>query len=242
MGNAMDTQYLDVTPATPQLREEGLTFQWLYKRVQGLVDHSIYPKPGRTERWSMRVGAIAAVIGVVSGLVLVRWISASILLPITALCLVVEVGGFAINAALAAQRQYRQYLQPRLSHAKEMDSEFSHWESVLADLRCFPRRQREQRLRYITALRTGMVDRMGLLYGGVQRLGPFPLLIALYVQYRSWRENGWTGAFDVGLPGGILIFFMVSLYVMAWLLISQRTRLDTYINLLEASLQEPATP
>jgi len=43
----------------------------------------------------------------------------------------------------------------------------------------------------------------------------------------------------VGLAGGILIFFMVLLYVMAWLLISQRVRVETYINLLEASLQEP---
>lgn len=84
-----------------------------------------------------------------------------------------------------------------------------------------------------------MVDRMGLLYGGVQRLGPFPLLIAFYVQYRSWQKNGWAGVFDVGLAGGILILFMVLLYVMAWLLISQRVRVETYISLLEASLQDP---
>jgi len=89
-----------------------------------------------------------------------------------------------------------------------------------------------------------MIDRMGLLYGGVQRLGPFPLLVAFYVQYRSWEKNGWAGVFDVGLAGGILIFVMVLLYVMAWLLISQRVRVETYINLLEASLQdrEPSPP
>ncbi len=220
--------------------DEALTFHWLYRRVQPLVDHSIYPKAGAVERWSLRIGAIAAVVGLVAGLLLDRWVPVSILLPATLLCLLVEVGGFAVHGLLSAKRQYRQYLQPRLSHAMEMDSEYLQWRSVIADIRRFPKIQREQRLRFVSILRTGMVDRMGLLYGGVHRLGPFPLLIALYVQYRSWKVNGWAGAFDVGLAGGILILAMVLLYVMAWVLISQRTRLDTYINLLEASLQEPA--
>jgi len=30
------------------------TFHWVYQRVQGLMDHSIYPKPGRMEKWSFR--------------------------------------------------------------------------------------------------------------------------------------------------------------------------------------------
>jgi len=219
--------------------DEVLTFYWLYARVQELVDHSIYPKAGAVERWSLRVGAIAGVAGMAAGLLLDRWVPVSTLLLVTVVCLLVEVGGFAVHGLLAAKRQYRQYLQPRLSHAMEMDSEYVQWESVIADIRHFPKSQREQRLRFVRTLRTGMVDRMGLLYGGVQRLGPFPLLIAFYVQYRSWKTNGWAGVFDVGLAGGILIFAMVLLYVMAWLLIGQRTRLDTYINLLEASLQEP---
>ncbi|HGK7304060.1 TPA: hypothetical protein ACJ509_001942 [Stenotrophomonas maltophilia] len=219
--------------------EEHLTFHWLYERVQGLVDHSIYPKAGPVERWSLRVGAIAGAVGLVAGLLLDGWVPVSVLLPATLICLVIEVGGFAVHGALSAKRQYQQYLQPRLSHAKEMDSEYLQWESVLADIRQFPRSQREQRLRFVSSLRTSMVDRMGLLYGGVQRLGPFPLLIAFYVQYRSWQKNGWAGVFDVGLAGGILILFMVLLYVMAWLLISQRVRVETYISLLEAFLQDP---
>lgn len=234
----MDMQYLDDTPAVSRPRDEALTFQWLHARVQRLSDHSIYPKAGAVERWSIRIAVVAAVVGVGSGLLLDRWVPVSILLPITAICLLVEIGGFAVNSILAVCRQYRQYIQPRLSHAKEMDSEFKQWQVVVSELRGFPRIEREERLRYITALRTGMTDRMGLLYGGLQRLGPFPLLIALFVQYRAWKTSGWAGVFDVGWPGGILIFFMVLLYVTGWLLISQRTRLETYLNLLEASLQE----
>jgi len=235
----MDVQMSNDADQLEVVTEEHLTFHWLYERVQGLVDHSIYPKAGPVERWSLRVGAIAGAVGLVAGLLLDGWVPVSVLLPATLICLVIEVGGFAVHGALSAKRQYQQYLQPRLSHAKEMDSEYLQWESVLADIRQFPRSQREQRLRFVSSLRTSMVDRMGLLYGGVQRLGPFPLLIAFYVQYRSWQKNGWAGVFDVGLAGGILILFMVLLYVMAWLLISQRVRVETYISLLEASLQDP---
>lgn len=41
-------------------------------------------------------------------------------------------------------------------------------------------------------------------------------------------------------PGrALLIFAMVLLYLLGWMLISMRTRLDTYVALLEGSIQEP---
>lgn len=236
MGDAMDTQYLDATPAPAHAPDEGLTFHALYRRVQGLTGQSIYPTPGAVERWSVRVGAGAALLGLITGLLLDRWVPANVLLPFLLVCLTVEVGGFVISGVLMARREYRQYIQPRLSHAKEMDNEFGHWLAVVAELQRFPRREREQRLRFVTVLRASMGERMGLLYGGLQKLGPFPLLVALYVQYQSWKTSGWQGVFDVGWPGGILILSMVLLYVIGWMLIIQRARLDTYVNLLEASL------
>lgn len=225
-------------PPQPPGNEE-LTFQWLYQRVQGLVDHSIYPKAGRMEKWSFRVGMIAAAIGLLGGLIPERWISDGIALPLVLTCLLVEVGGFILGGVLTARRQFRQYTQPRLSHAWEMDSEFSQWQSVIADLRDFPRGEREQRLRYVITLRTGMIDGMGLMYGGIQRLGPFPLLIAFYLQYRGWKQGNWAGVFDVGWAGAVLIFTIALVYLLGWMMIGLRVRLDTYVALLEASVQEP---
>jgi len=37
---------------------------------------------------------------------------------------------------------------------------------------------------------------------------------------------------------GLLIWMMVLLYAAGWLLIGLRTRLDTYVHLLESALQE----
>lgn len=216
-----------------------LTFHWLYQRVQGLVEHSIYPKAGRVETWAFRMGALAAAIGILGSQLPDRWLPLTVALILVRVCLAVEIGGFVIGGFLAARRGIRQFVQPRLSHAQEMDGEFSQWQAVIAELREFPRIERERRLKYVSHLRTSMIERMGLMYGGLQRLGPFPLLIAFYLQFRGWKWGDWASAFDVSLLGALLIFGMVLLYVVGWMLISLRTRLDTYVALLEGSIHEP---
>ncbi|HEL3808720.1 TPA: hypothetical protein UMT89_000025 [Stenotrophomonas maltophilia] len=225
------------SPAKTDSQE--LTFHWLYRRVQGLVEHSIYPKAGRVETWAFRVGLAAAIVGILCGQLPDRWLPVSVVLQVVVACLSIEIGGFLLGGALAVRRGFRQFSQPRLSHAMEMDGDFAHWHAVVTELRSFPRIERERRLRYVSTLRTNMIERMGLMYGGLQRLGPFPLLIALYLQFRGWKWGDWAGAFDVSLVGALLIFAMVLLYLLGWMLISMRTRLDTYVALLEGSIHEP---
>ena len=210
--------------------------------MQGLVEHSIYPKAGRVERWSFRVGALSAAIGILGSQLPDRWLPLTAALLLVRVCLAVEIGGFVIGGVLAARRGIRQFVQPRLSHAREMDGEFSQWQGVIAELRGFPRVERERRLKYVSHLRTSMIERMGLMYGGLQRLGPFPLLIALYLQVRGWQWGDWASAFDVGALGAFLIYGLVLLYLAGWMLIGLRTRLDTYVALLEGSIHEPEPP
>ncbi|WP_367382314.1 hypothetical protein [Stenotrophomonas cyclobalanopsidis] len=236
----MDMQMSSGTPQPERARDDALTFHRLHTRIQELSGQSIYAKAGQAEKWSFRVGIAAAAVGLICGLLLDRWIPERVLLLVALGCLVVEIGGFLLGGFLTLRREYRQYFQPRLSHALEMDSKFLQWQDVIAELRAYPRADREQRLRYVSIRQARMVDRMGLMYGGLQRLGPFPLLVALYLQFRNWHWGDWTGVFDIGWAGVILIFAMVMLYLVGWILIAQRTRLDTYVSLLEASLQEPS--
>lgn len=216
--------------------QEDLSFHWLYQRVQALVAHSIYPKASSMERWSLRTGIAAALVGVLTALIPEHVIAPRIALGLVRVCLFVELAGFLVSGVLGARREIRQYIQPRLSHAREMDSEFDRWQEVIAGLRRFPRIEREQRLAYVANLRASMTERMGILFGGLQRLGPFPLLIALYLQFRDWKWGDWAAAFDVSVFGAVLIFAMALLYLIGWVGISLRTRLDTYVALLESSI------
>ncbi|KAF1722452.1 hypothetical protein CSC75_03120 [Pseudoxanthomonas wuyuanensis] len=83
-----------------------------------------------------------------------------------------------------------------------------------------------------------MSERMGLLLGGIQRLGILPLLVALYLQFRNWEWGDWTSAFDVNLVAGLLIWTMLLLYAGGWFLVGLRFQLDAYVSLLESSLED----
>lgn len=152
-------------------------------------------------------------------------------------CLVIEVAGLGLSMALTLRRELPQLLRAKAQHAQEMDSEFADWQGLVAELRRYPRGAREARLRYVTSLRMSMGERLGMLFGGAERLGVFPVLIALYLQFRNWEWGDWAGAFDVNLIAGLLIWVIVLFYGMGWLLVSLRSRLDSYVRLLEESLQ-----
>lgn len=216
--------------------ERELSFSWLHQRVAAYVAHSLYPKPSWVERASVWVAVGAAGIGLLVDALHPRVLAAQTASTALTACLVVELAGFAVHLVLLAKRELPQLLKPRLAHAAEMDVDFAYWRHLVDELRGFPRVQTEEMLRFASALRDRMNERMGLVYGGFQRLGVFPVLIALYLQFRNWKWGDWASAFDVNLVAGLLIWMMVLLYAAGWLLIGLRTRLDTYVSLLETAV------
>lgn len=193
---------MDVATPHPDVQANSptpvLTFSLLYTMVTGYVARSTLPKPSRWERWSL--AGLGLLVAALHGSVLPAKAAAVALRT----CLVVELAGFAAHLVLLAIREMPQFLKPRLTHAEEMDADFAYWQQLLAQLRVFPRDQREGMLQYAAALHQRMNDRMGLMYGGVQKLGVFPVLIALYLQFRNWKWGDCTSAFDVNLVAGLL--------------------------------------
>jgi len=219
-----------------------LSFSWLHDKVAAYVAHSRYPKPSRVERASVWVGVGAAGVGLLVAALSPRVIAPQLAAGVLSACLAVELAGFATHLILMAKRELPQLLKPRLAHAAEMDFDFAYWRELVAELSGFPRAQRKEMLRFASALRDRMNERMGLVYGGFQRLSIFPVLVALYLQFRNWKWGDWASAFDVNLVAGLLIWMMVLLYAAGWLLIGLRTRVDTYVNLLESALQGERAP
>ncbi|WNH52099.1 hypothetical protein [Stenotrophomonas oahuensis] len=234
----MDMQVADSAPQLTQERQFDLTFSWLYEQVQAYTSTSIYPKATRLERWSLWLGLVATGAGLTVAALPAVIEPGLWMMKALRLCLAIEIGGFVLSFVLMLSREGQQYIKPRLTHAIEMDDAFRHWQSMVERVREYPKDEREHRLRFVNRLRVNMTDRMGLMYGGLQKLGPFPVLIAFYLQFRNWKWGDWAGAFDVNLVSGILMFALVLLYVMGWVFIGIKVRLDTYANLLEASLAE----
>jgi len=204
--------------------------------VQRYAANSDQVGPSQLERCSFWIGFGMAGLGLAaSGLL--RWVSPVAVLYITGICLVAELAGIGLSLGLMLRRTLPKLMRFRQVHAVEIDADFDKWQELIAELRRFPHSEREQRLRFVAALSSRMDQRLGLAYGSVQRLGIFPVLLALYLQLRNWKWGDWTGAFDVNLLAGLLIWAMVLLYAGGWLLIGLRTRLETYVDLLENSLR-----
>lgn len=219
-----------------RVRQESLTFAWLYERVQAYTaDHR--PGPGVLERWSFWIGFGMAGVGLASPL-LGRWLPVSQIAVLAAICLAAELIGLGVSLSLMLKRTWPLLIRFRRAHASDMDVDYAKWQSVVAELRRFPIKERAAHLRFLISLRQRMGERVGLAFGGVQRLGVFPVLIALYLQFRNWKWGDWAGAFDVHLVAGLLIWAMVLLYGAGWFLIGLRTRLDSYVALLEESLTD----
>jgi len=223
-------------PAAVPTQPPSLTFAWLHDHVQQYVSDEPNARPSGLERWSFWFGFGMAGLGLASPM-LSKWFLPSVVDKVATICLMAEVASFVLWLALMLWRELPNLMRLRKSHASEMDVDYGKWERVIAELRRFPRVEREARLRFVSGLRTRMGERMGIAFGGIQRLGIFPVLIALYLQFRNWKWGDWAGAFDVHLVAGLLIWAMVLLYAMGWLLIGLRNRLDTYVDLLENSLR-----
>ncbi|WP_233433570.1 hypothetical protein [Lysobacter soli] len=221
----------------PRSERGPLTYKWLHERVQTYITESHQPTSSRMERWSLWFGLSMAGVGLtVPSLIHSIWPAA--VLPLALVCLVAEVTGLGLSVGLMLRRELPRFMRPRENHAAEMDADFVKWQALVAELRRYTRQERESRLAFVTALRHNMGERMGLLLGGIQRLGVLPLLIALYLQFRNWEWGDWAGAFDVNLLAGLLIWAMLLLYAAGWLLVGLRTRLDSYVGLLETSLRD----
>lgn len=217
-------------------RDASLSFSWLHQRV------SSYSNPTRrastrAEIWTLGTGTAMTVVGLMvvaaSG-----WLPARFVQVVAVGCLALEISAFLAYFALTIRNGLPQFTRPRETHASEIDEAFAKWQALVIEIRRFPRPEREARFRFILALRKRMGDRMGLMYGSLQHLGIFPLLIAFYLQFRTWRWGDWSSAFNVNPVIALLIFAMVAMYFMGWLLVGLRSRVDMYASLLEESLQD----
>jgi hypothetical protein len=218
-------------------RQTVLTFGWLHRRVQHYVSVTKGPTPSEFERWSFWVGIGSAGLGLIVGATWNHWLSAEAAILLVKGLLATEVAGLLVFLVLMLRRELPQFTRSRQIHASEMDGDFGRWQELVEELRQFSPAHRAARLRFVQRLRANMDNRMGVVFGGTQRLGVFPLLIALYLQFRNWKWGDWAAAFDVNLVSGLLIWAMLLLYAAGWLLIGLRTRLDAYENLLQESLE-----
>jgi hypothetical protein len=215
-----------------------LTFELLHQRVEQYIKRSKRELPGIVERAAFWIGWAGAGFALIAASTTPRWFAPQSALPFVTAGLVIELAGFAISLLLMLKREVPKLLRVRQQHAQEMDSDFQSYREIIAWLERYPVDERRERFRFVRDLKNKMSYRLGLAMGGVERLGIFPVLVVLYLQFRDWEWGSWGALTEINLVGGLLIWAMVLLYGMGWMVMGLKVRLDTYESLLEESLQK----
>jgi hypothetical protein len=150
-----------------------------------------------------------------------------------------ELGGFAAYLGFFLRREWRGLRNSRRDYAKELDQDCGKYTEYVQQLRNCSRGQRDYLLRYIQARRKVMHQRMGLVTGGMERLGILPLLAVLYVQFKDWRFGDWAAFGEVTFVQSLLALALLTIYLASWQLIRLYIRTESYeLLLVEAAAQD----
>jgi hypothetical protein len=171
------------------------------------------------------------------GMVIVL-ISPNVLLPSLAQLWVavigacIEIAGIVVTVYVQAREIVPALRDQHVNYAREMDADYGHYTKVLAWLRGHDMAALRSRLAYARGVRDAMQRKLGLLTGNVDRLGVFPLMVALYFQFSSL-----TWPFEISLFKSSMAFILVVAYGLGLWVTRTRLRLDTYCQVLSEALE-----
>lgn len=113
----------------------------------------------------------------------------------------------------------------------QLDHDHPHFQSILRWLATFPADALAERLRTVQLAERQLVAKLGLLAGGVDRLGILPVLASAYLFIRNWNQ-------PLDLPSWqiLLGIFLMVLYVISATGSLMRIRLRLYESMLTDAL------
>lgn len=113
----------------------------------------------------------------------------------------------------------------------QLDHDHPHFQSILCWLATFPANALAERLRTVQLAERQLVAKLGLLAGGVDRLGFLPVLVSAYLFFRNWNQPLEVPAWQI-----LLGVFLVLLYLISATGSMMRIRLRLFESMLSDSL------
>lgn len=150
--------------------------------------------------------------------------------------LFVEVLGFVVWVSMSFGRDLRNLRLSRAQFAADIDADFVDYSGIVAWLR----RQRlpdlELRLSFLCASKQRMSQKIGLLTGGLNRLGVLPVVAAVYFQVKDVSLADFGSITPPTFAGGLVGVSVIGLYVLGWWATAMVLRMDLYEALLSQAL------
>lgn len=209
------------------------SFAWLEDRITQLNDDTDEPVTTRLERYAMVAAVAIGGVTILAAVLLRNYLGAWFFRAgvvaewVCAALIYVSLGYRAWNYL---KRQHREF-------AGDLDNGYPRYRGLIDALREFPAADLGDHLRYVRNRKATFLYRYGLIIGGTEKLGVLPLVVVLYLQLKDWSFNSWSDALSHIHPiGGLLLWILLLIYLLAWWGIRLKGRLDAYEMLLaEAS-------
>ncbi|KFN41038.1 hypothetical protein [Arenimonas oryziterrae] len=146
---------------------------------------------------------------------------------------ILELAAFAVLVTIIARREWQSLRNGKINFARDMDADYSLHRKFIEWLRGYPSPVLRGCLGYVRRRGERMKRKLGLLSGGVERLGILPLLAALFLQFRSFKWEGIPNYLEL-----LAALVLIALYGIGWWSVLTTLRLDTYEMLLADALDD----
>ncbi len=215
-----------------------LTFAVLDAKIEALPEGPVSalntPRWARHLAWVGLVGMIAAFVPSL----LVKWLAPQAWMVAFAQAgLVVMVAGFLpglVRNVWVLEKDLRHH---RAGMIAQFDHDVTQLRGLVTWLSGYPRETLESSLRYARMGHERLHSRLGMLLGGVDRLGLLPVLVSLFVLLRNWQDL-------LHLPGWLAVLGLLApfLWLLGWLGAEFSRRLQLYAFLCDEALRVKSPP
>ena len=210
------------------VNEEEFSFELLESKLEGYAPSVPFLGPSRTMRLSFLVAFLSAAVGILASYVFTGRIALAVAL--IALCFeLVSIGVLVFNTI---REDLPETIDAKRRYALTLEADYGRYRELLDWVRKCPAEKLGARYQYLQTRRKTFDRRLGMVTGGVERLGVFPIAVALYFQFKD--VQWWPPVFD--LKNALLGFVVAVIYAMCLWLVGLRLRLDMYVLVLGDAL------
>lgn len=211
-------------------------FTSLERRIAAVPDPPSMPPAGLVERYLIWVGFFAAGVTIA----LSQLIDGILGLWIAGIGLLVELVSFTVAIACWLRRNWSSLRHHKHAFAEGLDADYGPWRDIVSWLAGFGRDELAVRRRYLGMRRQTLTYKLGIFSGGIEKLGPLPLLAVLYIQFKDVELGTWAALGQVTFLGGFLLAALAVCYLMSMMFLGIKIRLETYEYLIDEALEVEA--
>ncbi|WP_057656930.1 hypothetical protein [Pseudoxanthomonas dokdonensis] len=214
------------------LRPE-LTFALLDEKIEALAEGPVAAL--NSPRWMRRL-ALLGVVGVAVAFLpslLLKWLAPQMwMLWVARAGLVMTIAGFVPGIFRSLVVTAREARHHRRGFVLQFDHDVAQFRALALWLSSYPRDVLASSLRYARMGHDRLQSRLGMMVGGIERLGLLPVLVSLFVLLRNWKDL-------LAVPSWLAMLGVMAavLWLIGWVAAEFSRRLHLYAFLLEEALE-----